>query len=63
MNIEEADISLSVRKAAAKLGYVHFSDSNRLAPGFGHINFTNLLNTFGLLVIGDNFSRNFTSPR
>ena len=45
MNIEEADMSLSVRKAAAKIGYVHFSDSNRLAPGLGHINFSDLLDT------------------
>lgn len=45
MNIEEADISMSIRNAGEKLGYVHFSDSNRQAPGSGHMDFTNLLAT------------------
>jgi sugar phosphate isomerase/epimerase len=36
MNIEEADIAGSLRLAGAKLGHVHFVDSNRLAVGLGH---------------------------
>ena len=36
MNIEEADIAGSLRRAGAKLGHVHFVDSNRLAVGLGH---------------------------
>lgn len=40
MNIEEADIPASLRRYAAHIGHVHLSDSNRLLPGLGHIDFT-----------------------
>jgi 5-keto-L-gluconate epimerase len=43
LNIEEVDMFASVLKATPKLGYVHFSDNNRLAPGMGSINFPRLL--------------------
>jgi sugar phosphate isomerase/epimerase len=36
MNIEEADIAASLRTVAARLGHLHFSDSNRRAIGLGH---------------------------
>lgn len=36
-NIEEADISAALRAAGARLGHVHFADSNRRAIGFGHL--------------------------
>ena len=36
MNIEEVDIAAALRLAGENLGHVHFVDSNRLAPGFGH---------------------------
>lgn len=36
MNIEEADIASALRLAGAKLGHIHFVDSNRLAVGMGH---------------------------
>ncbi|KIL49420.1 sugar phosphate isomerase/epimerase family protein [Jeotgalibacillus soli] len=39
MNIEENDISEAFRLAGDKLFYVHFADSNRAAPGRGHIDF------------------------
>ncbi|NRF92829.1 sugar phosphate isomerase/epimerase [Paenibacillus frigoriresistens] len=39
MNIEEIDIAEAFRKAGDKLYYVHFADSNRAAPGSGHIDF------------------------
>ncbi|HBY98294.1 MAG: sugar phosphate isomerase/epimerase [Ardenticatenaceae bacterium] len=39
MNIEEADIAASLRRHAAHIGHVHLSDSNRLLPGRGHIDF------------------------
>jgi len=39
MNIEEADISQSIRETGNKIGYVHLADSNRLLPGLGHTNF------------------------
>lgn len=43
MNIEEASMTDSVGSAASRLGYVHFADSNRLAPGQGHIDFRGIL--------------------
>lgn len=36
MAIEEADIPAALRLTGAKLGHVHFADSNRRAIGFGH---------------------------
>lgn len=39
MNIEEPSISESISKAGSGLGYIHFADSNRWAPGRGHIDF------------------------
>lgn len=36
MNIEEADLALSLRPVGSRLGHVHFADSNRHAIGFGH---------------------------
>lgn len=39
MNIEEVDIAEAFRSVGDKLFYVHFADSNRAAPGRGHIDF------------------------
>jgi sugar phosphate isomerase/epimerase len=39
MNIEEIDIAAAYRSVGDKLFYVHFADSNRAAPGRGHIDF------------------------
>jgi sugar phosphate isomerase/epimerase len=36
MNIEESDLEGALRAAAARVGHVHFADSNRRAIGFGH---------------------------
>jgi len=43
MNIEEASISQSITAAGDAVGYVHFADSNRLAPGWGHVDFVQVL--------------------
>ena len=43
MNIEEPDMEQVIVSAGAAVGYVHFADSNRLAPGWGHINFPGIL--------------------
>ena len=40
MNIEEASISAAVVQASPFLGHLHIADSNRLAPGRGHFNFS-----------------------
>jgi sugar phosphate isomerase/epimerase len=37
MNIEEGKLAASVRRAGAAVGHVHLVDSNRQAPGHGHI--------------------------
>jgi len=37
MNIEEADPLASLRGIAERLGHVQLSDSNRLEPGAGHL--------------------------
>ncbi len=37
MNIEEADVAESLRAAAPRLRHVQVSDSNRLEPGAGHL--------------------------
>jgi len=39
MNLEETDIAEAFRVAGDKLFYVHIADSNRAAPGRGHIDF------------------------
>lgn len=36
MNIEERSIASALREAGARVGHVHFADSNRRAIGFGH---------------------------
>jgi sugar phosphate isomerase/epimerase len=38
-NIEETSIPKAIRRAGRLLKHVHFADSNRLAPGFGSIDF------------------------
>ena len=45
MNIEERSLSEAIRQTGELLNHVHLSDSNRLAPGWGHINFGEILRT------------------
>jgi len=42
MNIEEEDISSSLEEAADYIVHIHLADSNRLLPGYGHIDFESL---------------------
>ena len=39
MNIDEADMVQAIDTAGELLGYFHVADSNRLAPGRGHLDF------------------------
>ena len=39
MNIEETRVEQSITENAAKIGHLHFVDSNRSAAGFGHLDF------------------------
>ncbi len=43
MNIEEASMEESIRRAGGNLGFIHFADSNRRAPGMGHIDFPGIV--------------------
>jgi len=43
MNIEEPSVPVTIEKLESHLGYIHFADSNRHAPGQGHIPFTEIL--------------------
>ena len=52
MNIEEAGLGASLRRNAPLIRYIHFADSNRLAPGQGHLNFDEVFDS--LKTIGFN---------
>jgi 5-keto-L-gluconate epimerase len=39
MNIEEVSIADAIRMTAGRLHYFHIVDSNRWAPGFGHVDY------------------------
>ncbi|MDC7245176.1 MAG: sugar phosphate isomerase/epimerase [Sphaerochaetaceae bacterium] len=39
MNIEDVDIAKGLKDNIDDINYIHLADSNRLAPGDGHINF------------------------
>ena len=45
MNIEEASIEDSLKRAGDPVGYMHFADSNRHAPGWGHTDFKSIIDT------------------
>lgn len=45
MNIEEKSICDSMMRAEEYLAHVHFSDSNRRAPGQGHLDFKKIIGT------------------
>ena len=42
MNIEEQSLETALTRAANYIGHVHFVDSNRRSPGFGHIDFASV---------------------
>ncbi len=43
MNIEDSCIESSLAAHRDRIGYIHFADSNRLAPGMGHLHFPNII--------------------
>ena len=43
MNIEERSLQKSIVDAGDLIGYIHFSDSNRRSPGWGHIDFSKIV--------------------
>lgn len=42
MNIEDASLAESFRRCAGRTAHIHFLDSNRLAPGMGHLDMAGL---------------------
>ena len=44
MNIEDPNISEALTMNIKDIPYIHFADSNRKAPGQGHIDFKEILN-------------------
>ncbi|MFB0518735.1 MAG: TIM barrel protein [Acidobacteriota bacterium] len=44
MNIEERCIEASLVAHKDLIAYIHFAESNRWAPGTGHLNFPNIIN-------------------
>ena len=49
MNIEDASFSRSIFDAREYLSYLQISDSNRLYPGAGHINFGEIINSLAAI--------------
>jgi len=47
MNIEEARLGDAIVRAGERLRYVHVVDSNRHAPGRGHVDFGEVLDALG----------------
>jgi len=45
MNIEEPNIEESIRNSKPYLSHIHVADSNRWAPGYGHLNFESIIKT------------------
>jgi 5-keto-L-gluconate epimerase len=47
MNIEETDAPAALRLGGTRVWHVHVADSNRRAPGWGHLNFDPIVQTLG----------------
>jgi sugar phosphate isomerase/epimerase len=43
MNIEERRLEQAISLAGAKIGHIHITDSNRLAPGQGHLDYDRII--------------------
>jgi sugar phosphate isomerase/epimerase len=46
MHIEEKSILDSLQEYIKSIKYIHFSDSNRQAPGFGNIDYQSIIKIF-----------------
>ena len=45
MNIEEVSIYESIKQSKEYITHIHFADSNRWAPGYGHLDFKKIVET------------------
>jgi 5-keto-L-gluconate epimerase len=56
MNIEERDVCAALRLAGPRAWHVHIADSNRRAPGWGHLDFAPVVETLRDIEYGGFFS-------
>jgi len=49
MNIEEVDLAASLTATGSGLGHVHLADTNRQAPGHGHLDVASILATLAAI--------------
>ena len=52
MNIEETNVPAALRLAGPRVWHVHAADSNRRAPGWGHLDFGPVVRTLGEMHYG-----------
>lgn len=52
MNIEDASIEGNLQKYMNYIAYIHFADSNRLAPGWGHLDFGSIVKSLNDVAYG-----------
>jgi len=52
MNIEEADMTGALRQGGERVWHVHVADSNRRAPGWGHLDFGPVVRTLAEMRYG-----------
>jgi D-psicose/D-tagatose/L-ribulose 3-epimerase len=56
MNIEEDSFKKTILQSKNLLNHLHFADNNRKMPGFGHIDFDNILSTLKYINYSDTIS-------
>jgi len=56
MNIEEDSFKNTILRSKDLLNHLHFADNNRKMPGFGHIDFDNIISTLKYINYSDTIS-------
>ncbi len=56
MNIEEDSFKNTILQSKNLLNHLHFADNNRKMPGFGHIDFDNIISTLKYINYSDTIS-------
>jgi sugar phosphate isomerase/epimerase len=56
MNIEEDSFKNTIIQSKNLLNHIHFADNNRKMPGFGHIDFDNIISTLKYINYSDTIS-------
>lgn len=63
MNIEETDFYDTIKFSKQFLGHVHLSDSNRLMPGSGHLDFDLIMRSLNYINYNKNMSFEIILPK